>query len=418
MQPAEAGYRPVPEKPTARTIPDIDCGDTVVRFIVDSIYLEQAGLHGQEYYDKIEADLQASRYSQHAAVFLLILLPNLETLKLPRRWNLNPVAPAKLINSVVRRAKWLDDLPSETSSLAQTGRMGLPVTFAQSSRFDLAWAAPFLGLPRMHTFWTHSCVAVHDRGVIESIPSFVGLRSSGCGFALEHVHFISSHIDASNIASFLEHTFNLRTLYYSHSTKEDLGPENEDWNFREFLTAINQQAGNQLEELHVSIRELRGSVPPGKISIRGFQRLRQLEIPLEVAICDIEGDGAPSWADTRSELSTGIAVDGSTEYKSSRSHSIMSINSLIPPSVIVLSLISNGTDEHAQVLDQTFQNFATQKSSTLPILETIYLTCHSQATVVYKEQCAILSTGLEGVGVVLHLKPRVSSDYMEWSGHM
>ncbi len=50
-----------------------------------------------------EEDLEAVRYSQHAAAFLMTLLPNVEKLALPRRWK--PLgATNKLIDVIVRMA--------------------------------------------------------------------------------------------------------------------------------------------------------------------------------------------------------------------------------------------------------------------------------------------------------------------------
>ncbi len=81
---------------------DVECGGAVVRLLADSPDLAEAGLDWEEYYAKIEEDLEFSRYSQYAAAFLLTLLPNVETLTLPKCWK--PLeATDKLINVVVRK---------------------------------------------------------------------------------------------------------------------------------------------------------------------------------------------------------------------------------------------------------------------------------------------------------------------------
>lgn len=78
----------------------------MVRLFTNSPYLEQAGLHWKEYYAEVEEDLQAARYSQHAAAFLLTLLPNVEMLTLSKLWK--PLdATNKLMDAVVRKTKQL-----------------------------------------------------------------------------------------------------------------------------------------------------------------------------------------------------------------------------------------------------------------------------------------------------------------------
>lgn len=97
-------------------VADVHCGGAVVRLLADSPYLEQAGLDWKEYYAEIEEDLKAARYSQHAAAFLLTLLPNVEMLTLPKLWK--PLdATDKLIDAVVRKAKQ-SHLPCDWPSLA------------------------------------------------------------------------------------------------------------------------------------------------------------------------------------------------------------------------------------------------------------------------------------------------------------
>jgi hypothetical protein len=57
-------------------VPDVHSGGPLVKLLAGSPYLEQAGLDWKEYYAEIEKDLKIarSRYSQHAATFLLTLL--------------------------------------------------------------------------------------------------------------------------------------------------------------------------------------------------------------------------------------------------------------------------------------------------------------------------------------------------------
>ena len=139
---------------------DAHCRGAVLRLFADSPHLKQAGLDWKEYFAEIEEDLQVTRYSQHAAAFLLTLLPNVEKLTLPRLWK--PLdATNKLIDAVVHRARQ-SYLPYDRPSLAQTTRFAPSVSLCFGDRFDLDWASPFLALPHMRSFFGPSCVIMDD----------------------------------------------------------------------------------------------------------------------------------------------------------------------------------------------------------------------------------------------------------------
>lgn len=332
--------------------------DAVIRLFANSPYLEQAGLDWQEYYAEIVEDVQATRYSQHAAAFLLTLLPNVESIYLPKIWKPND-ATDKLVDAVVWKAHQ-SRLPYHKPSLARVSRFGFSVSLGPGERCELNWASLFLALPRVRFFRGPSCVAVDDGD-----HTTMEFRSPCSGFAttLETVHFVSCWIDEVGIAKFLKHASHLKTLRYSHGRKENVDSPN--WNIYEFVTAIEREAGSHLEGLSVIISELRGSIAPGRVSMSGFQRLQKLELPLEAATCNI------------------------TE--------------VVPDSVSQLSFIASGTDDHAKTLNVMFQDFALRKKSTLPVLETIFLTCFNTAGNAYKEQCTRLLGETEKAGVALKL---------------
>ena len=196
-------------------LPSVNSKEAIVRLLADSSYLEQAGLDWKEYYAKIEEDLKAPRYSQHAAAFLLTLLPNVEKLTLPRLLKPND-ATDKLIEAVVLKAKQ-SHLPYDKPSLAQITKFGSSVSLVLHARFDLDWAIPFLALPRIRSFRGPRCVTPDDgyKSIISKDPYH------GVGETLEAVHLVSCCINEVGIADFLRHTTRLRTLRYSHSTRSN-----------------------------------------------------------------------------------------------------------------------------------------------------------------------------------------------------
>ncbi|MCJ1364407.1 hypothetical protein MMC16_003517 [Acarospora aff. strigata] len=375
--------------------PDVHfhCGDVVPRLLAGSPYLVQAGLDSQEYYNEIEEDLQASRYSQHAAAFLLTLLPNVETLDLPHHWK--PVSTTdKLIDAVVRKARQSHHLPCDTPSLAKTTDFSV----GQQERFDLASASTFLALPHVRSFYGPSCVAMSDgghRSICASQDPYGGRAET-----LKSVHLLRCCIDDVGIADFLKHTPRLRTLKYSHSTKASGVPHDRDWAICKFVTAIEREAGSHLVELSVSICQLRGSITPGKASMRNFQRLQTLEFPLEIASCNMSA--------------AACSVEGSTTDHEVDSCEPFIIGDLVPASVSQLSLISRGTDGHEKVLERMFHDFAAKKDSQLPALREIHLSCPDGADNAYEEQCARLLAKTEKVGVALQLKLFPASYTFTW----
>ncbi len=388
----------------------VHSGGAVVRLLADSPYLEQAGLDWQEYYGQIEEDLKAARYSQHAAAFLLTLLPNVEKLTLPKLWKPND-ATDKLIEAVVLKAKQ-SHLPYDRPSLAQITNFGPSVSFGPKERFDLDWALPFLALPRMRSFRGPSCVATDDshKSIISKDPY------RGFGETLEAVHLVGCCIDEVGIADFLRHTTRLRTLRYSHSSKGN--DRSHDWDICKFVTAIGHEAGSHLVELSVSIRDLRGSYAPGrdergfhapgKVSMRGFQRLRKLELPFEVAMCNIVAAAGQNAAPNESLMgnSRNQGLDDCKPF----------IGDLVPASVSQLSLISHGIHSHEKALEIIFRHFAAKKDSQLPALEEIHLSCPASADNAYKDQRAMLFVETDRVGVALRLKLWPSAVTMTWDG--
>ncbi len=379
---------------------DIHCGEAVVRLLADSPYLKRAGLDWKKYYAEIEDDLETKRYSQHSAAFLLTLLPNVEKLILPKSWK--PLdATDKLIDAVVLKAKQSHN-PCDGASLAQITRFGPSVSLGPQERFELDWVSPFLALPHMRSFRGPSCVAMDDG------PKSIAFKDPLRGFGnnLEAVHLVSCCLDELSIAKFLKQTPHLRTLRYSHSTKGDSSLQ--CWNICKFVTAIEREAGSHLVELSVSIRNLHGSIPPGKASMRGFQRLRKLEFPLEIATCNIN---AAAW---RVPPPNDSLVGGLTDLNLDSYESF--IGDLVPAPVSQLSLVSSGTNHHEKALDLMFRHFAIIKDSQLPSLKEVHLSCPANADNAYKDQCARVLAETEKAGVVLHLKPWPSSVTMSWDG--
>ncbi|KAI8955074.1 hypothetical protein F4801DRAFT_587209 [Xylaria longipes] len=264
-------------------LPGVDDDGPLVALFARSPYLAQAGLDWKEFYAQIVESYHLTvHYSQYAAAFLLTLLPNAKTFKLPMHWDPEEKTN-KLLEVIVREAKQPDSLWNE-HSLAKVTEFEL---YCRAHRVhtlvDLNEAVPFLALPNVRSFCGGSYFVTSDTSML-LVPKDPYLCY---GEALESVNLDRCCFDEVAIAEFLKHTPHLRVLQYLHVSKRH--DDNQDWDICKFVTAIEREVGRHLEELSISIRELRGMVHPGKASMRGFQRLQKLKFPLEFAMCNVQG---------------------------------------------------------------------------------------------------------------------------------
>ena len=261
----------------------------------------------------------------------------------------------------------------------------------------MALATPFLALPSLRSFHGPSYIATtsssspdHNHTAISREPYHLTFRSE----TIEAVHLNAGYIDAAGIAAFLAHMPHLRSLRYSHCTKEGT---DEGWNICAFITAISYAVGPHLEELSISIRELRGSIALGKVFMRDFQRLRKLEFPLKVIVYNTtytETSVAGSIKDLRLDDATPILL-----------------TALVPPIVTQLSIVSSGIDAHAPALEAVFREFAAKKAQIVPKLEDFHLSCpvSPSAGDKYKKVYKRVREEYERGGVVYTLKKWESS---------
>lgn len=347
---------------------DEDREEAVIRMLANSSDLKRAGIDWKEYWAAIEEDLNTGEYSQHCATFVLTLLPNLRRLRLPTEWCYGAFeAPDRLLDTVIFEAS----LPGSRSSLSQLttleGNIFEIVTVFNiqlATMFNIEVAAPFLTLPCLKSFEAHICASANSRR-----------NTAGEYGALESVSFRDSYLDELAVGNFVQHTPNLKSFVYSYSARRQV------WDICKMIKEIESGVGSHLEELYllyeskeivdeVTGEELNVYLAPGKASLHGFQRLRRLQLPLEVAVCNLNA----ATADCPALLSD-----------------------LVPASVSHLSFFPYGTDDEAKALDLFLHAFSRGQ---LPALQELHLYGPLDATELYEQSWVKVADKMEESGIV------------------
>ncbi|KAI1088115.1 F-box domain protein [Rostrohypoxylon terebratum] len=368
-----------------QVLPDVDRGGPIVELFTNSTYLKEAGLDWKEYYCSIGEDLGRPglhRYSQRAAAFLLTLLPNLKTLSLPQLWN--PCEKTeKLLGVIVRRARRSSCSWDKSTSLARVTKFNTSLDVGNPIGLDQL-ALPFLALPQVREFNAASSIDIIDSSVVLAYEDLY----SGCRDTLKTVSFTNFFSCLPAFAYFLGRVPHFRKLAYSHSPKIN---DNKEWNISYLVTAVEHEAGDYLEELSISVNEVQVPIAPGKVSMHGFKNLKKLELPLEVAMCNI----------TDAESRLGIPKNSLIDREQYWENEGLRVGDIVPATVCHLSIIlSSGID--AKIFKVFFSNFAAMKDSHMPALREVRLVVKSDLkSDLYQEEYTRLAKETERVGVML-----------------
>lgn len=378
-------------------VPEVHLGGSLVTLFASSPYFRKAGLDWKEYYATIKEDLnRPNDYSQHAAVFLLTLLPNLKALVLPRMWKPQD-ATNKLLDIITYEANKSHLLPY-APSLARLKRFGSPRRWEEG--LDLETSSHFIALPQIERF--------HGAGFARLSGGQIKNPSYGphihLGKMLRAIKLSRCCLDDVDITYLLKHTPCLKSLFYTHSTQTP--DSRQSWDICKFVSATEREVGSHLVELSVSIGDMASTITPGRVSMRGFHALRKLQLPLEIAMCVTGCEISPS-----AVLPVGDSMLDEGPF----------LSDLVSTSVaeLVLEANANSTirktlfDIHKQsAFEGLFRQFTKHKESKMPNLRRIQLSQLGAAYKSYKDQCNTLLVDTEKEGVLLDLV--FSTAEIEW----
>lgn len=360
-----------------KSVPSIEDGGDIVQLFANSRYLQRAGIDWKEYYSTFAADVEEDRYSQHGSVFLLTLLNNVEYLIIPRSWKPND-ATNQLLDTIINEAKQ----PSfQFSSPGLRSVTSIHVELFSPETWTMRWTRSFFALPHLKSVNASEGFAIGE--------DHRSLAFGGSAHIAESLGaaYLSGCIDDVGITDFLKHTPRLKTLDYLHSTQRELCPRS--WNICKFVNAVAREAGRHLIAFSVLV-DSEESMPPGKVSTRGFQKLEKFQIPLELVTCHINAAG----------ITGNIASSLQRLFNASQNPFL---RDLVPPSVMELSLDSDGIGPYDKGLDALFSQLSTTRKSQLPNLQNLYICCVQEADSTYKQQCNRIVREGRTEGVHVHL---------------
>ncbi|KAF2112800.1 hypothetical protein BDV96DRAFT_580377 [Lophiotrema nucula] len=396
--------------------------DTVRDLFASSRYL--SGADWQDYFTKYERDLADNRYCQAAAAFLLTLLPNVKSVVLPQFWT-SDKDTEKLLEAIIDHARQ-PNTTSINASLSLLNTLKTSISLVTRQGFVLDKITPLLALPRIRSF--HGPSSVSHIGAREPSSPCQSLPPS-VGETMEIAHLLSSNLDGPAMEHFLRCTPRLKTLVYSHSSKQ-LSPP---WDICALVTAIVKEVGSHLEELSITTHDFTGKIALGTATMRDFARLQKLEISLDLATCVIR---SAAQLETKESIGTGSVADAD------QSHIDLLMCGLVPASVTRLFLRSDewerrdgvhdsigllemsdgvpefkgGPQQHDRTLETMFQGFAEKKDAQLPSLKEIRVSYPATAGEAYKARCKSLLPEAEKVGVTVYLDGGRYPSVMDFAG--
>ena len=345
---------------------DVEQLGNLARLLAQSSYLREAGLDWRHYYHTIRKEVSTARYSQHAAAFLLTLLTNIKNFKLPDTW-MSLEATDKLINVIVYGANHSHHT-YDGSSLGRLTGISTP--------HDLMAVEPFLSMPKVQSFVTAGQLALDDDH--QYTPVEPRLRNSGGG--LEDIDLQICYVEPGIIARFLAHTPNLTTFHYEHTNDPFMTYDDpfEPWDMCKFVENIAQAVGGHLRELSITIVTPKAEyILPGTVSMRGFERLRTLTLPLEIVHCNVlaalnrlgsnyrglcRDPGLDSLYANDNEEEDGCTKPSTTSdllnHVMWKDDSCL-ISNYVPASVTLLALAAPGRDSsfYTKILEALFRDF-------------------------------------------------------------
>lgn len=290
---------------------------------------------------------------------ILSLLTEVRKLALPKHFQsadtTNDGRFKKVLDSIIKAAQ---------STAAQTGRqvtalakletLLLMAGIEYDDRVPLQIMVPFLSIPSVHTMLGGGCVALDDGYTGYPFdPDYEGF-----GQNLERIELAGCTVGPHEVRKMLQRCPKIKDFRLNYTVKWHGCGWN--WNAGHFVRAIEDMANETLEEIGIDIAGYLNQIGTGVVSMKRFQKLKQIELNVEVFFgvpCGGEIDRA--WAYDSDE-----APLGDPEFPK--------VTELLPASAEKLLLLAVDSDEHAKCLEALFVGVtAAERDKDLPNLKSV-----------------------------------------------
>lgn len=346
-------------------IQEVTHSTRVLALLETSPYLQSAGVDPAAVHQYLVSTYRSGHPGPGlAAALLLTLLPNVSELALPKRWVAdaedepptsapqNPLAISSLVDLIVSRA---NDPSEPTAGLSRLTTILPSTAWGYDNRWALALFQPFLSIRTVRTFVAGSCVAVDDQYTGNPFPD---PKHDSFGQSLEAVELVGACADDIELRKVLSRMPRLRSFCFSFETKWHGCCH--DWDAGAVMRAIEAEVGRTLERLSFSILNCYGDSGTGVYSLKGFTRLKEVELGVSVLLGPQHGGGS------HGERNDGKALD-----KGPRE--VPRLGDLLPPTIEKFCLVADRLDDYNQALNWLFSNIVAEKDEKLPNLKEIIL---------------------------------------------
>ncbi|KAJ9660135.1 hypothetical protein H2201_007042 [Coniosporium apollinis] len=287
-----------------------------------------------------------------ALTILLLLLPNLESLKL----------------STYSYGYNLDIIDKMVLDISQSRRTAPPDRPLQKLSHVTFEALEMGTLPIQHLLSFSAIPSVQKLSGDCITADAFKWRLGGISSSVEEIEFKSSFIDAVSLQAILPHLPGLRVFKYEH------GPAAlREWSHFEPSEFFDVMASCMAE----SVRDVRFTFsmpedvdfPRLGSAFLGFKELRKLETHVEF-LRNAVPDGVPDDEDKDEPLESGFHTADSDEEDEDR---LLPLAAVLPPSLELLRL-KMGPDYMGEEAEALFEDFQALKETKLPLLRQISMT--------------------------------------------
>ncbi|RDL35772.1 uncharacterized protein BP5553_06384 [Venustampulla echinocandica] len=321
-----------------------------------SPYLRSTGIDPRSVLEYLISEYVADEVdSGLAPTLLLTLLPNVIELSLPAGWNsFNQNLPDNIPCPI---SSWLNDIVTRANDPCDSSAgLSRLTTLLPSSRYhdhnENNWAlsiyTPFLFIKTVENFFSGGCMVIDDN--YTGIP-FPDPRWESFGAGLEVAGLFGAYFDGGKLQKFLSRLPKLRSLGLSYMTEwYDTGHV---MDARAIMEAVEDAAGGTLELLSFTAYNFDGKIKRGVQSMKGFTKLTELELDMELLLSREGGEPDDSGED-----------EGGSK--------VPRLGDLLPPTIEWMCLrIYNDSPSSLRDLACLFSEVAIDKDEKLPNLNKI-----------------------------------------------